>query len=170
MPGRKKPQVVLPMPGEMRVVSPDVEVDHVHLVERIAGLALALEHEPLAVGRPVAFARPLAFDGEPPHAGEEGRVPGWGALLGRGGGGGDDTVRATAASLITSSFYARPISSAVTRRRRCPLPLVRPMTPRKSLLESRDGAAAAAWRQRVEIDNIEIDLILDLDARNLSRG
>ena len=59
------------MPGEMRLVSPVVEVEHVDLIEGIARLALALEHEPLAVRRPVAFAGAPAFDGEPPDARQE---------------------------------------------------------------------------------------------------
>ena len=64
-------QVVLPMPGEMRV---DVAAGHVHqvdLIERIARLALALKDELTAVLRPVAFAGPAAFDGEPADPGEE---------------------------------------------------------------------------------------------------
>ena len=47
------------------------EVHHVHLIERIAGLPLALQHEPLAVRRPVAFAGPPPLDREPAHARQE---------------------------------------------------------------------------------------------------
>ena len=69
------------MPGEMRLVSPVVEIEHVDLIERIARLALALEHEALAVGRPVALAGASAFDGEPADAREESRSwkVGWAA-------------------------------------------------------------------------------------------
>ena len=52
------------MPGEMRLVSPVAEIEHVDLIERVARLALALEDEPLAVGRPVAFAGAASFDGQ----------------------------------------------------------------------------------------------------------
>ena len=47
------------------------QIEHVDLIEGIAGLALALEHQPLAVRRPVAFAGALAFDGQPPDAAQE---------------------------------------------------------------------------------------------------
>jgi hypothetical protein len=40
------------------------EVEDVNLVERVAGLAFALEHQPLAVRRPIALAGALALDGE----------------------------------------------------------------------------------------------------------
>ena len=52
-------------------MSPVARSSDIDLVEGIARLALALEHEPLAVGRPVAFAGALAFDGQPPDAGQE---------------------------------------------------------------------------------------------------
>ena len=42
------------------------EVEHVDLIERIARLALALEHETLAVGRPIAFAGAAPLYREPP--------------------------------------------------------------------------------------------------------
>ena len=48
-----------------------VEIERVDLIEGIAGLALALKDEALAVRRPVALAGALAFDGEPPDAREE---------------------------------------------------------------------------------------------------
>src|SRR5436190_6860435 len=47
------------------------QVERVDLIERIARLTLALKHEPLAVGRPVAFARATAFDRQPADAREE---------------------------------------------------------------------------------------------------
>ena len=48
-----------------------LEIERVDLVEGIAGLAFALEHEALAVGRPVAFAGALALDGQAPDARQE---------------------------------------------------------------------------------------------------
>jgi hypothetical protein len=55
----------------MRFVSPLVRIEHVDLVERIARVAFALEHEPLAVRRPVTLAGAFAFNGQTPHAAEE---------------------------------------------------------------------------------------------------
>ena len=46
-------------------------VHHVDLVERIARLALALEHQPASVLRPVAFAGAAAFHREAPRPREE---------------------------------------------------------------------------------------------------
>ena len=47
------------------------QIEHVDLIERVARLALALEDQPLAVRRPVAFAGALALDGQAADAGEE---------------------------------------------------------------------------------------------------
>src|ERR1700687_1681653 len=47
------------------------EVHHIDLVERIALFALALKDQSPAVGGPVAFPRPAAFDGEAPDPREE---------------------------------------------------------------------------------------------------
>jgi hypothetical protein len=41
------------------------------LVEGIVRFALALEDEPLAIGRPVALAGALAFDGQSPDAAQK---------------------------------------------------------------------------------------------------
>src|SRR5690606_20607424 len=49
------------------------EVEHVDLVERVAGLALALEDELPAVGGPVALACAAPFDRQPPDAAQERR-------------------------------------------------------------------------------------------------
>ena len=75
------------MPGEMRLVSPVAEIERVDLIEGIAGLALALKHDPLAVGRPVAFARALAFDRQPADARQEVALLVRGRLLSRQGDG-----------------------------------------------------------------------------------
>ena len=61
----------LAVPGEMRLVSPVVEVERVDLIERIARLALALKHEPLAVRRPVALAGAPSLDRQPADARQE---------------------------------------------------------------------------------------------------
>ncbi len=47
------------------------QVEAVNLIEGIARLALALEHQRLAVGGPVAFARAPSLHGEAPDPGEE---------------------------------------------------------------------------------------------------
>ena len=47
------------------------QIEHVDLIERVAGLALALKNEPLAIGRPVALAGTFALDGEPADARQE---------------------------------------------------------------------------------------------------
>src|SRR6185436_11771473 len=44
------------------------EIEHVDLIERVAGLAFALEHDPLAVRCPVAFAGAFAFHRQAPYA------------------------------------------------------------------------------------------------------
>jgi hypothetical protein len=50
---------------------PDVQVEHVDLIERVAWLTLALEDEAVAIRRPVAFAGATAFHGQPPDTREE---------------------------------------------------------------------------------------------------
>ena len=47
------------------------EIEHVDLIERIAGLALALKHDSLAVGRPVALTGAPPFNGQATNSGEE---------------------------------------------------------------------------------------------------
>ena len=64
------------------------QVHHVLLVEGVARLALALQHQPLAVGRPVPFAGPPAFDREPADARHEVALL-VGRALGRDADGGD---------------------------------------------------------------------------------
>ena len=54
------------MPGEMRSRLAGRQIDGVDLVEGVAGLALALKDETLAVGRPVPFACAPAFNRQPP--------------------------------------------------------------------------------------------------------
>ena len=53
-----------------------LEVEGVDLVERIRRLALALEHHALAVGREIAFARPLPLNRQAPHARQKLALPG----------------------------------------------------------------------------------------------
>ena len=72
-PGWKNPQVVLPEPGETRVVSPVSEIEQIDLVERIPLLALALENQLLAVGMKIAFAAALPFVDELAGIGEKAR-------------------------------------------------------------------------------------------------
>src|SRR5687767_589765 len=47
------------------------QIEHVDLIEGVAGFALALEDEALAVGRPVTFAGAFALDGQAANAAEK---------------------------------------------------------------------------------------------------
>src|SRR5436190_15862847 len=47
------------------------EIEDIDLIERVRGIALALEHQALAVGRPVALAGALAFHGQAADAAQE---------------------------------------------------------------------------------------------------
>src|SRR4030095_5864609 len=48
------------------------QVEEIDLIERIAGFALALKNQGFAVRCEIAFATPLAFEGQPTDFGEEG--------------------------------------------------------------------------------------------------
>src|SRR5581483_590281 len=47
------------------------QIEHVDLVEGVSWLPLALKDDALAIGSPVAFARPPAVDREPANTGQE---------------------------------------------------------------------------------------------------
>ena len=83
------------------------EVEHVDLVEGIARLALALEHEPLAVRRPVAFAGALAFDREPADAAQEVSLLRWSGRLLSATGTQSSAVRTSSAQAAAKALRKR---------------------------------------------------------------
>jgi hypothetical protein len=85
--GRKNAHVVFPMPGRDPFDVACRQIQREDLVPGVGRVAFALEHEAFPVRCPVAFAGPLAVDGQSPDPGEEiAFLEGWcRALLERGG-------------------------------------------------------------------------------------